>query len=832
MNIECDGLRVLDQPNTAVDSSNPSSNSRSSPIPVSTDPTSDNTSLSLLPDGRFSIGRSDMIQTLVLFDKNLPPSKLTPVKDAPLLHMPSIVTVEATATAKIFFETHFNTLFNGPQPRAQRRRQLDDKLHELNLPIQLRRDAREEWFRLESDFLRQERVLRSRSNHIRGAKGISIGGYEVIKVLGKGSFGVVRLVKERDPASTDTPVVSIKSSGLVKKNSMADFAALKVSVPSLTYSRKKDIGKTRKEVCAMKVIRKSDMLRNGQEGHIMAERDFLVSAAREGSRWIVPLFAAFQDSSNLYLVMDYCVGGDFLGLLIRKNVLSEDVTRWYLAEMILCVEEAHRLRWIHRDVKPDNFLIGADGHLKISDFGLAFDGDWSHNQTFFYKHRHSLLDKLGIIVAGDEQDGKEEREEEANRKTRQSLMGFSGFISRRKKSSTDGPSNGETILSWRNENQRRRLARSVVGTSQYMAPEVIRGERYDGRCDWWSIGIILYECLFGYTPFACENRQDTKLKILEHRTALKFRDPPKGHRRVNVLAVDLILSLLREKEGRLCSRKYILNDYTKHISTQTGSTVYTYADKLHKNYAGQFVYANDAEDIKKHKFFQGIKWDKIHKMRPPFVPKVRSWEDTKYFEDDGAFSDIASSSTEEGACPVATQGADEHPPRSPNMLDFEADLQGNQHQHDDQKIMPSKPCLDQPVKGDIAEEQCPPAGDPPFPPQAGGQQHVDGKSETPRKMPKKDDGKRQREKKRPRDKILRDPEHGRAAMQLRKQGAFLGYAYRRPRTVEVALDRVRPYGITTTAATPSRKQDNRYTQTLRSQTLEWVCSGPETAAKR
>ena len=70
--------------------------------------------------------------------------------------------------------------------------------------------------------------------------------------------------------------------------------------------------------------------------------------------------------------MDYMPGGDFLGLLIRDNVLAEQVAKWYIAEMILCIEEAHALRWIHRDVKPDNFLISASGHLKISDFGLAF----------------------------------------------------------------------------------------------------------------------------------------------------------------------------------------------------------------------------------------------------------------------------------------------------------------------------------------------------------------------------------------------------------------------------------------------------------------------------
>lgn len=121
-------------------------------------------------------------------------------------------------------------------------------------------------------------------------------------------------------------------------------------------------------------------------------------------RRVVPLIASFQDLNNLYLVMDYMPGGDFLGLLIRDNVLSESITKWYIAEMILCIEEAHALRWIHRDVKPDNFLISASGHLKISDFGLAFDGHWSHDQAYYNNHRYSLLTKLGIDVAGDAQD--------------------------------------------------------------------------------------------------------------------------------------------------------------------------------------------------------------------------------------------------------------------------------------------------------------------------------------------------------------------------------------------------------------------------------------------
>lgn len=102
--------------------------------------------------------------------------------------------------------------------------------------------------------------------------------------------------------------------------------------------------------------------------------------------------------------MEYMPGGDFLGLLIRENTLSEPVTKFFIAEMILCIEEAHSLRCIHRDIKPDNFLVSASGHLKISDFGLAFDGHWSHDSSYFQTHRYSLVNKMGISVEGDAMD--------------------------------------------------------------------------------------------------------------------------------------------------------------------------------------------------------------------------------------------------------------------------------------------------------------------------------------------------------------------------------------------------------------------------------------------
>lgn len=403
------------------------------------------------------------------------PWLIFPRQDAPRLAVPSIATVENAASAKIALEAHFNSVLNTRiTPRSLRRRTMERKLFCTALPNEERRRRRDEWYRAESYHLRQTRVLKSKTITRQNIKGVHMSNYEIVRVLGKGSFGVVRLVREKSEPFAQADGATSEQLSTFDGPSGADTTQIPAS-------------KT-KQVYAMKVIRKSDMLRNSQEGHLRAERDFLV--ASENSRWVVPLIASFQDNNNLYLVMEYMVGGDFLGLLLREDILDENVAKWYIAEMILCIEETHRMNWIHRDVKPDNFLITASGHLKISDFGLAFDGHWTHNQTYYNEQRYTLLRDLDITVQGDEQDRAEEREKEETQKT---LNLIDGGQSGRDRFQASNDNMSGPILDWLNRTQKRQFAKSVVGTSQYMAPEVIRGEHYDARCDWWSIGIILYE---------------------------------------------------------------------------------------------------------------------------------------------------------------------------------------------------------------------------------------------------------------------------------------------------------------------------------------------------
>ena len=122
------------------------------------------------------------------------------------------------------------------------------------------------------------------------------------------------------------------------------------------------------EIVAIKKIKKSILLQKNQIKHTKDEQDFL---SKIKSNWIVELKYSFQEGDFLFLIMEFLPGGDLMNLLIAKDTLNEEEAKFYLCEIILAIESIHNLNCIHRDIKPDNILIGKNGHIKLSDFGLA-----------------------------------------------------------------------------------------------------------------------------------------------------------------------------------------------------------------------------------------------------------------------------------------------------------------------------------------------------------------------------------------------------------------------------------------------------------------------------
>nr|CAD2161534.1 unnamed protein product [Meloidogyne enterolobii] len=150
---------------------------------------------------------------------------------------------------------------------------------------------------------------------------ISNINFRIIKVIGRGAFGEVQLVRN------------------IQNN----------------------------QVYAMKMLDKDKMIRRSDAAFFWEERNIM---AYSNSEWIVKLHYAFQDLRNLYMVMEFMPGGDMVNLMANHDI-PEDWAQFYTAELVLALDAIHSLGYIHRDVKPDNMLISADGHIKLADFGTC-----------------------------------------------------------------------------------------------------------------------------------------------------------------------------------------------------------------------------------------------------------------------------------------------------------------------------------------------------------------------------------------------------------------------------------------------------------------------------
>ncbi|CAG8454128.1 198_t:CDS:2 [Cetraspora pellucida] len=297
----------------------------------------------------------------------------------------------------------------------------------------------------------------------------SIDDYDLIKVLGRGCMGKVILSRE----------------------------------------------KSTNRLYALKVISKEWAVYRQEIEHTKTERDILAIASGTSHPFLIRLRESFHDSNQLFLVLDYYPGGDIATQLAKWHRFDDARCLFYAAEIVLGIEELHRLGIVYRDLKPENILIGRDGHIVLTDFGLSkqFNQSWQKTNTF-------------------------------------------------------------------------------CGTAEYLAPEIIRAEYYTFAVDWWSLGTLIYEMMFGITPFWADDQNRMYQRVLEDE--LEFPDD------IMYDAISLLRGLLQR-------------DPSKRLGCgPTGSL-----------------------EIKTHPYFDYVDWDDVLNKRicAPYIPTIEHEMDLRNFDD-------------------------------------------------------------------------------------------------------------------------------------------------------------------------------------------------------
>lgn len=280
---------------------------------------------------------------------------------------------------------------------------------------------------------------------------------------------------------------------------------------------------------AMKVLSKREMIKRNKIKRALAEQEILASSNHP---FIVTLHHSFQSDDHLYLCMEYCMGGEFFRALQSREgkYLKEDDARFYAAEVTAALEYLHLMGYIYRDLKPENILLHQSGHIMLSDFDLSKQSGSEAAPTIVGGNGRSV----GNMPALD---------------TKACIADF--------------------------------RTNSFVGTEEYIAPEVIRGNGHTSAVDWWTLGILLYEMLFGITPFKGKNRNATFANILKNDVA--FMDGG-GYQQVTGNCRNLI-------------RKLLIKDENKRLGSRAG-----------------------ASDIKGHAFFKNTQWALLRNQTPPILP--------------------------------------------------------------------------------------------------------------------------------------------------------------------------------------------------------------------
>ncbi|KAK3300506.1 kinase-like domain-containing protein [Chaetomium fimeti] len=337
---------------------------------------------------------------------------------------------------------------------------------------------------LENDFV-SEANGRTVEAAVPSRRKMTADDFEHLRCLGKGAYGTVLLVKHRETGRLYAQKQFKKASLVVHK----------------------------------KLVEQTK-----------TERQILESVNRHP--FVVKLYYAFQDQEKLYLILEYGQGGELFTHLSMERMFSEETAAFYMAEMVLALTHLHaNLGVVYRDLKPENCLLDAQGHLLLTDFGLS-----------------------KVAVDSD-------------------------------------------------------ACNSMLGTVEYMAPEVIQGKKYGKAVDWWSLGALGFDLMTGHPPFRGPNHAKIQDNILRQKLAMPFF--------LSADAKDLLTRLLRKDPAK-----------------RLGSNM-----------------PKDLDIIKKHRFFRKIDWKRLatRELEPPIQPLITDPELAENFSSE--FTELCLS-------PVVTRFAD------------------------------------------------------------------------------------------------------------------------------------------------------------------------------
>lgn len=301
---------------------------------------------------------------------------------------------------------------------------------------------------------------------------------------------------------------------------------------------------------AMKILLKEQLKQTNQILHTKSEREILEKITHP---FIIKLIFAFQSPEKLFIVTEYMCGGEIFYHLRKEGKFTEARTRLYVAEIVLALEHLHQNNIIYRDLKPENILLDKQGHIKLTDFGLSkilksSGSHYNNNNINNNFHSNSTENNNNISVNNNETS---------------LSSSFASVYSR---------------------------AYTICGTPEYLAPEILNGKGYDRAVDWWSLGVVAYEMLCGYSPY-----RENKFKL-----------------DVNVYKKNIV------KESFLSEVSF---DFLKRLLE---------VDQSKRLGAG----LNDSEEIKQHPFFKGINWKHVYekKYKPSFIPNIKYDEDLSNFD--------------------------------------------------------------------------------------------------------------------------------------------------------------------------------------------------------